>query len=293
MFEFWWFWVILRVVIGFGAMTIVLKLLTQKIESRTRAMAWQNGLSFLFWSAVCVTTMPAPWHANSSMAIIAVLGFFGSFASYCHWRAFKLSVSKTALLGQGDDLIAVAIAFLLLGETAYLRPLLICGGVLSIGAGLAFLYLRRVEDKTPMWAILKWIMLAAIVWGVTLPCTRFFAHEGMHLVNYAISWCAGAFAGCLLMRVSFGRKEAGEPLTGVQIRLVAFAAFLSIISVTSHFLSKRYAPLIVVQPIYQVAEIIPQIIGLWYFGEGKNLRPREIAMLCLAVVGIVLIMFSH
>src|SRR3989344_7116918 len=102
----WWLWAIARVLIGFGAITIVQKLLTREIKTPARALAWHMSFSFVFWSILYVSTTPEPWILDPRMLPVASLGLFGIFASYSYWHAIRLSVSKTALLGQGDDLMA-------------------------------------------------------------------------------------------------------------------------------------------------------------------------------------------
>src|SRR3989344_9413055 len=105
--------VILRIVIGY----LILPVLTKKIAkapSRTRNLVWQYFLAAVF--ALIFAAIQGAELFQSRVLIVMLIGAFNAFACYCQWRAVDISLSKTSIATQWDDLITLGLGYLVLKE---------------------------------------------------------------------------------------------------------------------------------------------------------------------------------
>jgi drug/metabolite transporter (DMT)-like permease len=123
---------------------------------------------------------------------------------------------------------------------------------------------------------------------------RYLSLQGMPLQNYLAAWYLGSFIGALIVFVLGGRKERGEPLTGKQMVQVASLAVVLWVSLGLEYWSKMLAPLTVVQPIYQVSEmVLPTFIGLWIFKERLGLNYKAWVAIGAGLLGGMIIALSY
>lgn len=285
----WHLYVVIRVVVSYGVNSYLTKKLTDK-PSRPRTLAWKDGFGIALWFAIAFATDNLPLYDDGKSLIIAGMGAASAIASFYHWRAMGKSVTETTLLDQFDDAVAFALACIFLGETKYLSPLLITGIAISLSTALAFVLRRRQTNGVP--PILWWIAVSGAIWGVTMFGTRYFATHDTPLITYAVSWHLGSYGVTLAIRYYFAREEAGVALPPRQIGIILLYAILGMIAITCHFLSKRDAPLIVVQPIYQMTGlVVPVLIGVIFFKE--KMTWKDMPLLIASFAGAAMIAASY
>lgn len=276
----------------YGLVQIAIKKIGAAEGSRTRKLVWQYFFAALL--ALITAAIDRQIHLSWSFAIVAVIGAANAFACYCHWRAYDISMSRTAMLSNLDDLTAIGLGYAVLGELRVLTPILTAGIVLSIISATVFARVKcrdKSNDGRSADRLAVWVLGYTMIWGVAMFSMRFFSLQGLNILTYVVAWYFGAWLGALFMRfVLMGRDEAGPPLTHVQKAKVSFLAVGIWTSLMLAYLMRTLVPITVVQPIQLVAEMsVPAIIGLTIFGEGRSMSRQEIVMIVLGLVGISLI----
>ena len=295
---YWQIPVMCRIIFGYMIAPALIKKIATA-PSRTRALVWQY-----FFSAILALTVALIADANlleKRMAAVAIIGAFNAFACYCHWRAVDISLSRTSLFTQADDLICLALGYIILGEGKFLSAWLGIGLILSLVSVFMFTFAKTRAPKAnnakrherKKWTIGVWVMLYSIIWGVAIFSMRYFSLAGMSLPSYIAAWYSGSYIGALMVFLLGGKKEAGAPLKKAQILRVAPLSLVIWLSLMSAYWAKMLAPITVVQPIFQVSEMIfPTLIGLWIFKEAKELNAWSRMAIVLGLAGGVTIALS-
>lgn len=254
------------------------------LPSRTRNLCWQYLFAAILANLIALVA-GVNFFKDPRVIVIAILGIFNAFGCYCYWRAINVSLSKTSLFTQADDLTAMVLACVILGENRLVNSSLGIGIVFSLFAVFLFVLAKRhmassdiqkngaFDQNSLKKGIALWVALYSIIWGVAMFSMRYFALKGMLLPTYVVGWYSGAFIGALIVFVLAGKTEAGQPL-GIKNTLRILPLSLTICtSVTLAYWARSVAPLIVTQPIFQVAEmVLPTAMGLWVFKEIKALN---------------------
>lgn len=276
----------------YGMVQIVIKKIGVAEGSRTRKLVWQ----YFFAASLALITAVISGQINLSRSfiIVAIIGAANAFACYCHWRAYDISMSRTAVLSNLDDLTAMGLGYMILGEARILTPYLAAGIVLSIISTIIFArakHRNKPSDGRFKDRLVIWVLGYTIVWGIAMFSMRFFSVRGMDMPTYVVAWYGGAWVGALLTRFMMGRDEAGLPLAHSQKAKVLFLALCIWTSLMLGVFIRKFTPITIIQPIQLVAEMsIPAIIGLTIFGEAHGMSRREIAAITIGIVGITLIL---
>lgn len=285
--------VVCRIIAGYMISPYLIKKITTE-PSRTRSLVWQYS-----FTAVLALTVSAIVGANlwePRVAAVAVIGAFNAFACYCQWRAANISLSKTSLFTQADDLTCLALGYIVLGEGKFLTWPLGLGLTLSIGSVLLFTFAKASSPPSngpQKWAIGRWVALYSVIWGIAMFSMRYYSLQGMSLPSYVAAWYGGSLVGAVIVFLLGGKKEAGEPLKRMQILQVAKLSSVIWISLMAAYWAKMLAPITVVQPIFQVSEMIfPTFIGLWIFKETRELNRLSYTAIILALAGGITIALS-
>ncbi len=287
--------IILSVLVSYIIAPILIKKIARS-PSRTRNLVWQ------YFFAAALATLSAliigTDFSGKQAVVVAIIGAFNAFACYCQWRAIDISLSKTSLFTQADDLICVFLGYLILGEGQLLNILLVIGVVFCVGSGLLFVWEKiqknKNDNKPFKHSIWLWVMLYSIIWGVAVFSKRYFFLGGMSLLTFVASWYGGSFCGACVVFALGGKKEAGEPLKLKQIGGVLVLAVIIWTSLMLGYWVRSLAPLTIVQPIYQIAEIIlPTIIGLWIFKEAKELSTISRLAILIGLTGGMILIFGY
>lgn len=231
-----------------------------------------------------------------------VLGLANFFAVYAYQKAIEISLSQTALFTQGDDLIGLGLAMAFLGEVRFLNSGIMTGIALCLGsAGLfAVLNARSAmagKDGTPTRSPLVlygYIAAYSVIWGVVMFAIRYWAVKDVAFSTFAMGWYGGSAVSSALVYAFVGKEKRGEPLTRIQIKWTALIGFLTWLAMLLYYWVKQTSPMAVNQPIMQVGEmVVPALIGLCFFREGKNMRWWGWVLFGTALIGGLVIALSY
>ena len=245
------------------------------------------------------------------LGAVVLIGVFNAFACYAYWQAIDISLSKTSLFTQGDDLITLGLGFLILGEAKFLTLGLGIGILLCFGAVMLFAYNKwrlAKEDhnnkvtnrdyKKKSLHLSVWIAIYSIIWGGAVFSMRYFALRGVPVFDYVGAWYIGAFFGAqIIYWVSEFRRDKKEKVpsyTAANFKVVARVVVCIYASIVLNVWLRNLAPIAKIQPIDQVAEMIfPMVIGLYVFKEIKQVDWLSGVAMLIGIVGGLLIAFSY
>src|SRR3989344_8918424 len=112
-------------------------------SGRLRKLYYQFFICFLF-SVVWVLFKPDSLAGlNTDFTWLLMIGFFNSLACYFQWRAVDLSLSKTAMFTQADDIITVSMGMIFLHEYNLLNRGGFVGLAVIIVAGIILAVARK------------------------------------------------------------------------------------------------------------------------------------------------------
>lgn len=285
---------LLRVLVANVVFPVVLKKIVGR-DSRTRRFRSQYLFAVIF--AVSFAIFARNSFSLTSAALIGVLGFVQSFGAYSSWRAIDISLSKTALATQLDDVIGMGLGFVLLGEIRYLSNAFVSWGITFVLLAVILYTLGRrtsIRDgKGSDTILLLWILGYSIFWGIAFFAIRFFALQDFPISIFLVSWYVGSFIGSQVLYMIAGASEAGSPLTISGYASSAVLALLIFAALGFQYWASIFAPIAVTQPIYQVAEmILPALLGFYYFKERQQFSRTRKAAFAFGIIGMLLIAFS-
>ncbi len=291
----WLLPVVLGVLVGY----IVQPILNKKMAgapSRARSLVWQFAFAAIYANVICVAT--GSFALNTAFGLVFGIGVANAFANYSYWRAIDMSLSKTSLFTQADDLIALGLGYVVLHEYRIIGPLLGAGLVLLVGSALVFSYeasrRRGANGVAHVRGIALWIALYSVIWGIAAFSGRYFAFGGTPLLLYICAWYSGSFVGSLGVFALCPESERGAPISTLQIGRAAVLAATIMTSMSLAYWARSLAPITVTQPLYQLAEmVLPTVVGLWYFKEKQALSRVEKIAIAIALVGGTFIAFSY
>lgn len=288
----WEFIVCLAIIYQYGFVQIAVKKIGAVEGSRTRKLVWQ----YFFAASLALITAAVfgrlEW--NWPVMIVAVIGTANAFGCYCHWRAYDISMSRTAMSSNLDDLIAIGLGYALLGELNVLTPVLTAGVVVSVASAIIFSRFKRSDNGSYI-RLINWVLGYSGIWGVAAFSMRFFSVQGLSLLTFVTAWYLGSWLGALLMRFAImGRDEAGLALSSTQQAKVFLLAVVIWTSLMLSFWMRELVPITVVQPILLVAEMsIPTVIAMILFGEAGEMSKKEIVVIIGGLIGIALIAVGY
>lgn len=274
------------------------------LPSRTRNLCWQYLFAAIFANLIALV-VGVNFFKDQQVIIITILGIFNAFGCYCYWRAIAVSLSKTSLFTQADDLTAMVLGFLILGESRLLNFSLGIGIAFSIFAIFLFIMAKRrmvsrniqrngaFRQYNLKNGIAIWVALYSIIWGVAMFSMRYFALKGMLLPTFIVGWYNGSFIGALIVFILMRKAEAGQPLR-IKNALRIFPLSITICAtMILAYWARSTAPLIVTQPIFQMAEmVLPTFMGLWIFKEIKELNFLSRIAIAIGLAGGIIIALS-
>ena len=295
----WLLPIILFIVFGRLVAPIVLKHMANAKRGRTRRLVWQFGLAALLAFTAALASGKLHEIRLTDVVIMSLIGLANSFACYCQWRASAVSLSRTALYTQGDDLLCMSLGYIVLGESRFLTPSLGFGVALAVGAAVVYSLVtaraKHADGQPANETIAHWIVFYSIIWGVADFSKRYFALKGLSVFNYTALWYASSALGAFFIFKLGGAEERGDPLPKRQaVSLMLPAAAIIVVSNMLTYWAFALAPITVVQPINQVSEMIfPFLIGLFVFKEAKKLTTGSKWTMISGLVGGIIIAFSY
>ncbi len=278
----------------YGFVQIAIKKIGATEGSRTRKLAWQYFFAAVL--AIVTAVFAGRLEFGSPVVIVAVIGAANAFGCYCHWRAYDISMSRTAVLSNLDDLIAIGLGYALLGEMGVLTPILTAGIVVSIVSATVFVRIKHANGNGKSGRrLIGWVLGYSLIWGVAMFSMRLFSAHGMNLLTYVATWYGGSWVGAILTRfVIMGKTEAGAPLTHIQKAKVFLLAVAIWTSLMFAYWMRELVPITVVQPVQLVAEMsIPTVIALFFFRETGNLSRGEKYTIVISLLGVALVAIGY
>lgn len=284
------------VLVSYVLMPVLIKRIS-KAPNRTRNLVWQ----YLFCAAISimVATIARVNLLDYRLLVIALaIGVPNALACYCQWRAVDISLSKTSVATQWDDMTSLALGYLILNEAAVLNAPLVVGIILSVGAALFFTLTKNrnggKKEVSKSRTLGLWILVYSLIWGWATFSMRYFALKGVPLPAYVAAWYTGSLLGAVGTYFIAGKKEAGDPLTLKQIVKVLPLSIAILTSLSMQYWTKIMVPITIFQPIAQVAEmVLPTLIGLYYFKEVKDLKTLSKIIFAVGIAGGLIIAFAY
>lgn len=271
-----------------------------------RAFARRFVLQFLFGAIIAVfvgVLIGGAWNL-STLSAIATIGALNAFAAYCQWSAIAINLSRTALFTFFDDILGMVLVFWILGEGSFLSTGSIIGIELSFVALVLFaIYRTRQGDvrERDSAALYLYIALYSVIWGVVIFLMRYWgAVKGVPIHQFLSAWYVGSFVGAALLFPAIVRirnrktqsVSSAESVRGELVWVLALGVFI-VGSQWFTYWSYILASPLFVQPIFLLGEmIVPVIIGLYIFGEHKELSLFEWGLFALGIIGGYLIALS-
>lgn len=291
---FWQIPVLCRLVTAYIAVPILLKQLVG-LPSLKRRFCWQFFFCFTLSAGY---SLFAGFNLSFSTLILICLGLFNSVAAYAQWRAIRISLSKTSLFTQADDLTAMLLGYFILNETKFLSPGLVAGVLFCFGAAILIILAKNSEKDNPDTkqniVLIKWIAIYSIIWGIGIFFMRYFALENLSFPNFLFGWYGGTFLGSLIIFFCAKEEEISIQLNKKEIAGIGLLALFTWISMVLGYWVAKLAPITVFQPIYLVSEaILPTIIGLLIFKESLSLLNKEKIAYVIGIVGTIAIALSY
>lgn len=286
----WQIPLILSIIVSYFLMPYLIKKIAG-LPSRSRNLAWQYFFTASF--ATIIALVGGAKFFTTAFFWVMIVGAFNAFGCYCQWRAVDINLSKTSLFTQADDFIALLLGYLILHEASFLNPLLGLGIIFCLGSAFIFVYNKWRNKQDSIGEIAKWVAYYSIIWGIAKFSMRYFALNDMQLLSYVAAWYEGSLLGACTVFALSGRKEKGDSLRPRQIIRIIPLSLAIMTALMLAYWTFSLAPIIVVQPIKQVSEMIfPTIVGLWIFKEIKQLNKLTRIAMVVGLVGGIIIMFS-
>lgn len=256
------------------------------LPDRVTRICWQFIFCLLLSAGVLAFSINAGF--KSSFLLIAGVGIANSVAVYAQWRAVDLNLSKTALLTQADDIIAIVLGQVLLSEGEFLNWLMVVGLV------LVFLGASASGSYTTNLTLLKWVGIYSVIWGVAVVSFRHLAIEDMPIGQFMTGWYLGSLLGAYLLIKS---RKFGSPKGFLGTRetlVILLLAILVWVSMLLNYIALQNAPIVVVQPLFQLSEMIfPLLVGLIVSKEAKRLSNVGMVGIVVSLTGGILIIAGY
>lgn len=260
---------------------------TTGMPGRVTRLWWQY-----FFTALAASTFFAfHWEYLGHYQVLCVMlmGVGNSFACYMNWRAVDISQSKTALFSPAEDLLAIFLAALILGEWGLLTPPLWFGIGLCAFATILLLAPRESQGitGTDIKRLIRFVVTCSVIWGIIVFLMRFMATGDLPRSAFLAGFYLGSFFGATIIRIR-SHVPAGERPSRRGLLAMMGLALLIMTHLYLTYWSYELAPIVVLQPIYQVARVLgPLVLGLYLFGERRAMRRVEWAAVGSGCMGAI------
>lgn len=285
----------LRVILGFGIASLLLKWITNK-GRRTERFLWQ--FVFAFGLAAVIALYEQSIQIDAMFIAFVGLGALGTYGTFYAWKAIAISQSRNALFTFWDDIIAMALSWTILREGIYVTPIIAFGLFLSFMALIFFIRhgwkksYSSAEITVPI-RFYGYVAMYSVLWGITYFGQRYWALLNRSPTTFAFCWYLGGAITATLIYF-FYKDSAVDQQNKQPIRISGLAAIFALavvlyLSMTVSIVAYK-APQVIVQPIFFVSEmILPALIGLYIFHERRQLDYIEWLYFALGFIGALII----
>ena len=254
-------------------------------------------VQYIFALSAALVFFLIEWPRAIQITPVLLMGFLGALSSvacYAHWRAVHISQFKTSIFSMGVDYVAISLGLIFLAEYDRLNaPTILAAGLCFFAAFLLLPKNKSTQEVGSESAhFLRLNLTYGLVWGVSIFSFRYFATElKMSVGASAISWYLGSLLGAIIASrvvsgsIAISKKSFGETA------LLGIAIWLSFLF---GYWSYEVLPLVIVQPIFQVTEVIfPMLIGLFLFKEARAMTVRDFFGILCGAAGLVLMVYKN
>lgn len=287
----WYVPVFLSLVIGDGLQQIFIKKVAGQ-HSKTTRFIIMYAISALLAAILGLATGNV--RLDFAALVIIGIGFFNALATYAHWVAVDISLSKASIYLILDNLLAMALSYIILSEGRFLTLWLSIGIALSLISAIFFPIWKKINGGKTKSGVQKEIKLLicvfifSIVWGGAIFSMRYFGVQGFAPLRFVWSWYLGSFIGSAVIFLLnrgpknwIGLKDIGQ-ITILSVCMLA--------SLGTYYWAVMLSPQVAVQPIFMTMEmILPTILGLYMFKEIKELDGVEKSILVVGGIGAIII----
>lgn len=297
----WIILIVLRITIAHIVFPVVVKNTLKRLgdlpQSRKPILIGGQFLGSLLLSilmSLFFSFYEAPYKWNYLPFLAIGLGVLNSYGEYCAWRAMDISLSKTAIGTQMDDLIAISVEYLFFGAAVVYRPSLLVGIALCFTAVFFLTGLGATKKDLLNRRLIKFVIGYSVFWGLADASFRFFNLKGLPMSEFLICWYAGSCLGiaALMFFFNYIKREKISLKTSKRDKRDAIILSLSgaWIPMAIGYMIAKLVPVAVYQPVFLVSEaVLPTLIGLLYFKEHKEMKPKEWIAIALGFIGTILV----
>ncbi len=273
------------------ASVVLTKVAADKLPKRSVGIFYQYLICAILTFGFATLTGKIDF--NSSLLLVASVGFINAFGNYFQWQASSISLSRTTIFFPLMEVMTIFLAMI------FLQEIVLWNFQLIIGAGLCFMamWLFKLPQKnsdTNKEGILsgKWLFF-------TLAMILIFGVAGFLLKVFALTIPRETF----LMAWYFGAFTASFPILALEkqnpikssariILIVAPVAFATILALLMLYWTYQLnGPVSLVLPIRGMAiALIPVFLGWWLFHERKGLSHREWIGFFVGICGAILVL---
>jgi hypothetical protein len=285
----WKIAVLLLMVMQLAVETLTKKATNSLPQNKTVGVAYQFG--FCACLAALFAVARGDFFQDRMFFAVVGIGFLNGINNYFLWKAYAVSLSKTAVVLPLDGIWAIVLASVFLGEGALWNIQTLLGILLIFAAMWLFRSQRQAGDSVNVrWF---WYTTALIVIsGTTVFFMKAFSLDQVPLSTFLLGWYGGSFLGALILAMGGGIMKK---LVMLPFRTMALITVLSLALVTA--LSLLYWSFSLGGPVIRVAPLrglgsmlLPALIGWFYFKERQRLTRHEVLAFACGITGAVLIL---
>src|SRR3989344_4372148 len=140
------------------------------------------GSLFLFVLGKLTGTVNGSMTITADVLFLFLISLLNPIANYFHWQALKTHQSLTAVFTWLDDLVCMALGYIVLSEGKFLTFNTVLGMLMVFSAVVIFSSFKgslREISRQQLTNLIVSVAKYSVIWGVVMFLMRFFALRGM------------------------------------------------------------------------------------------------------------------
>jgi multidrug transporter EmrE-like cation transporter len=244
------------------------------------------------------------WYFNVSVLLIVILGIGNGIGAYCQWRAIEINLSKMSVLGVWNDIVALTLAFAILGESEFLNGKMVWGlafVILALGILKSQDLKKQGEERAASILLYRYVFGYTTIWGTAEFCKRYFALEGIEPATFLFGYYSGSLISALGIYFLVGNTPLKERVvllpkifSAKNVWIICILVSLTASNIWLLYVLYQMAPVVIVKPVLvAIGLTVPTVMGLYIFREIKDLNLAQRLALPIAIIGGLLVATSH
>jgi hypothetical protein len=227
-------------------------------------------------------------------------GVLNAFANIYKWRATRLSQSKSSMLSFGDDIIAIALSMIILGDGQYLNTQGLAGMGLCVLTGILFWWHDSESKNKESRDFYLNVIRFSVLWGVAMFAQRYFGFKKLPLGEFLFGWYGGTFLTLVAVFV-YERIHTTQAIDGSKPPLfntigLVWAPVHSLaitLNIAILYFAVSRIPQTVVQPVLLMGQaIVAPLIGWIIYKESQKFDLYHWGLTLLGIIGILLLVLG-